>query len=70
MKNLLKALLLQELLMLLMAIGFTTIIVVIYREYDQAGRVFLFWFAVLQIIVALRVIKGRRRGAKERGNMV
>lgn len=56
--------------MLLMAIGFTTIIVVIYREYDQAGRVFLFWFAVLQIIVALRVIKGRRRGAKERGNMV
>lgn len=62
MKNLLTAILLHELLTLLMGLGLTTIIVVIYREYDQAGRIFLFWFAVLQLIVALRVIQGRSRG--------
>ncbi len=70
MKNMLKAILLHELLMLLMGIGLTTIIVVLYRDYDHVGRVVLSWFVVLQIIVAVRVIKGRRRGAKERGNMV
>ncbi len=61
MNKVLKAIVFHEFLMLLMGLGLTAIIVVIYRGYDQASRIFLFWFAVLQIIVVLRVMQARKR---------
>jgi phosphate starvation-inducible membrane PsiE len=61
MNKTLKAILFHEVLMLLMGICLTAIIVVIYREYDQASRIFLFWFAVLQVVVVLRVVQAQKR---------
>jgi hypothetical protein len=65
MRKILKVILFHEVLMLLMAAGLTAIIAVIYREYDQINRLFLFWFAVLQFNVVFRAVRARNHRHQE-----
>jgi hypothetical protein len=61
MRKVLRAIVFHEFLMLVMAACLTVVIVLIYREYAQASRIFVFWFLVLQVVVVLRIMQAGRR---------
>ncbi len=56
MRKLIRFLLFHEALTIVWAAGLTAAIVLIYQEFSQAKRIFLFWLVALQSIVVLRLV--------------